>query len=375
MSDQERLEKRINEILEQSFLGPYLKQLTITDIRFNGTQLRIQDNEKGRYFPPDQPSKEEVQKLVKQISDIQKGNFSHAEPQLDTEIGILRISGTHQRISIDGVNLAIRVSRPHLAISSIAALVTGDYEPLEQLFKVLMLAESNLIICGRTGSGKTEFQKLLVGYTAEDANIVLIEDTRDSHIKTLYPEKDITSWKTIPGVFEMSDGVKAALRNNPDWTIIAETRGAVSADVLDSAKTDHAIITTLHAKGAMNIPSRLIPMIRQSPAYAIIDDQLIGNEIVEFLRWGCYLQGTRTKEGKTVRRIKELAEYTEFTSKGTVGNYVYREVKVRDQETGKYRIEQRYQPLSEKTLAELEDKELIHLVPDEFLPKGGSKQS
>ena len=59
-----------------------MKQLTITDIRFNGTQLRIQDNEKGRYFPPDQPSKEEVQKLVKQISDIQKGNFSHAEPQL-----------------------------------------------------------------------------------------------------------------------------------------------------------------------------------------------------------------------------------------------------------------------------------------------------
>ena len=38
MSEQERLEKRINEILEQSFLGPYFKQLTITDIRFNRTQ-------------------------------------------------------------------------------------------------------------------------------------------------------------------------------------------------------------------------------------------------------------------------------------------------------------------------------------------------
>ena len=141
--------------------------------------------------------------------------------------------------------------------------MTGDYEPLEQLFKVLMLAESNLIICGRTGSGKTEFQKLLVGYTAEDANIVLIEDTRDSHIKHYILKRILQVGKRY-GVFEMSDGVKAALRNNPDWTIIAETRGAVSADVLDSAKTDHAIITTLHAKGAMNIPSRLIPMIRQS---------------------------------------------------------------------------------------------------------------
>ncbi|MFY2307171.1 ATPase, T2SS/T4P/T4SS family [Lysinibacillus fusiformis] len=375
MSEQELLEKRINEILEQSFLGPYLKQLTITDIRFNGTQLRIQDNEKGRYLAPDQPSKEEVQRLVKQISDVQKRNFSHSEPQLDTEIGILRISATHQRISPDGINLAIRISRPHLAISSIADLVTGEHEPLERLFNILMLSEDNLVICGRTGSGKTEFQKLLVGYTEEDANIFLIEDTRDSHIKALYPERDITSLKTIPGVFEMSDGVKTALRNNPDWTIIAETRGAVSADVLDSAKTDHAIITTLHAKGAKNIPSRFIPMIRQSPAYAIIEDQLIGSEIVEFLRWGCYLQGKRKKGGKTIRRVKELMEYTDFTSKGAVGNYVYREVKVRDQKTGKYRIEQRYHPLSEKTLAELEDKELIHLVPDEFLPKGGSKQS
>ncbi len=366
MNDQELQEKRINEILDNSFLGPLLKIESITDIKFNGTHLRIQDNEKGRYLAPDQPSEEMVKTLIKQIADVQKSTFTYTEPQLDTEIGILRISATHRRISPDGTTLAVRISRPRLAIESIGNIISGDYTDIEQLFKVLMLAENNLVIAGRTGSGKTEFQKLLVGYTADDANIVLIEDTRDSHIKALYPEKDISSWKTVPGLFEMSDGVQAGLRNNPDWTIIAETRGKVSADVLDSAKTDHAIITTVHAKGAMNIPSRLIPMIRQSPAYAIIDDQLIGNEIVEFLRFGCYLQGTRTKEGKTIRRIKELVEYTDFTSKGATGNYVYREVKVRDSESGEYRTEQRFHKLSEKTLTELEDKELIHLVPDVF---------
>lgn len=375
MNDQELQEKRINEILDKSFLGPLLKIESITDIKFNGTHLRIQDNEKGRYLAPDQPSEEMVKTLIKQIADVQKSTFTYIEPQLDTEIGILRISATHRRISPDGTTLAVRISRPRLAIESIGNIISGDYKDIEQLFKVLMLAENNLIIAGRTGSGKTEFQKLLVGYTADDSNIVLIEDTRDSHIKALYPERDISSWKTVPGLFEMSDGVQAGLRNNPDWMIIAETRGKVSADVLDSAKTDHALITTLHSKGAMNIPSRLIPMIRQSPAYAIIDDQLIGNEIVEFLRWGCYLQGTRTTEGRTIRRLKELVEYTDFTPKGATGNYVYREVKVRDPETGEYRIEQRYQPLSKKTLTELEDKELIHLVPDVFLPKGGNKQS
>jgi len=368
MSDLELLEKRINEILENSFLGPFLKNHSITDIKYNGTHLRIQDNNIGRYLAENQPTEDEVKTLVKKIADVQKFTFTHTEPQLDTEIGILRISATHRRISPEGTTLAVRISRPHLAIESIANVITGDYRDIEQLFKVLMLAESNMVIAGRTGSGKTEFQKLLVSYIADDANITLIEDTRDSHIKTLYPEKDITSWKTVPGLFEMADGVKAALRNNPDWTIIAETRGEVSADVLDSAKTDHAIITTVHAKGAMNIPSRFIPMIRQSPAYAIIDDQLIGNELVEFLRWGVYLQADRI-QGKTERRLKELAEYTDFTQKGAVGSYVYREVKIMDEKTGEYRIEQRFHPLSDKTLAELEDKGLIHLVPDIFKVK------
>ncbi|UDK94850.1 Flp pilus assembly complex ATPase component TadA (plasmid) [Lysinibacillus sphaericus] len=189
MNDQELQEKRINEILDKSFLVPLLKIESITDVKFNGTHLRIQDNEKGRYLAPDQPSEEMVKTLIKQIADVQKSTFTYIEPQLDTEIGILRISATHRRISPDGTTLAVRISRPRLAIESIGNIISGDYKDIEQLFKVLMLAENNLVIAGRTGSGKTEFQKLLVGYTADDSNIVLIEDTRDSHIKALYPEK------------------------------------------------------------------------------------------------------------------------------------------------------------------------------------------
>jgi len=70
-----------------------------------------------------------------------------------------------------------------------------------------------------------------------------------------------------------SDEVKVALCNNTAWPIIAETRGEVAADVLDRAKTDHAIITTVHAKGAMNILSRLIPKFTQKGA--------VGNHVYE----------------------------------------------------------------------------------------------
>lgn len=361
-------EKRIQEIFENSFLGPYLKDDGYTDMSFNGTAFRVQHNEKGRFEPEEQPTLEEVKVLCKQISDLQKGKFTNSDPVLDTEIGYIRLNAMHEAISPDGMTFAVRVSRPRLSAGSIADLTAGSSIEVEELLKVLILAESNIVISGRTGSGKTEFQKLLVGFIPDDSKITLIEDTRDSHIKAIYPKKDINSWKTMPGKFEMADGVKAALRNNPDWTIIAETRGEVSADVLDSAKTDHAIITTLHAKGAMNIPSRLIPMIRQSKAYAIIDDQLIGNEIVEFLRFGIHLKAERV-DGRTVRRIKEIVEYTDFTSKGAVGTYLYRDLKIRDEITGEYKVNQEFNPLTAKTIAELEDKELIHLLPDVFKSK------
>ncbi|MEK4031300.1 ATPase, T2SS/T4P/T4SS family [Pseudobacillus sp. FSL P4-0506] len=358
-------EKRIQEILENSFIGEYIKDEGITDIKFNGTSLRLQHNEKGRYPAPKQPSYEEVKRLIKQIADIQKEEFTNAKPELNTEIGFLRVNAVHECISEDGMTFAIRVSRPRLAVSSISDLTSGVHTDVENLLKVLMLAESNILISGRTGTGKTELQKLLVSFIDEDSNIILVEDTRDSHIKTLYPLKDISSWKTISDKFTMADSVRAALRNNPDWIIIAETRGAVSADVLDSAKTDHAIITTIHAKGAMNIPSRLIPMIRQSPAYAIIDDQLIGNEIIEFLRFGIHLQ-SKVINGKTVRRIKEIVEYTDFTEKGAVGTYLYRELIKYDPSLKEYRFEQEFNPLSQKVLDSIEDKELYHLLPDVF---------
>ncbi len=362
-------EQRIYNLLNNSFLGPHMAIESVTDIKYNGTHLRIKDNVKAPYFAPIQPTEDDVKQLIKQIADVQQRTFTYAEPRLDTEIGILRINALHKRVSPDGTTLAVRISRPRLAIESLESLVPNNDEIVEQLFKVLMLAELNMVLAGRTGAGKTEFQKLLVGYMDENASIFLAEDTRDSHIKALYPERDITSVKTIPGIYEMSDAVKDGLRNDPDYLMPAEIRGAEAADALDAVKTDHAILTTIHAPSAMDIPLRMSPMIRQAPAYARASDLSIGNEIVRFLRFGAYLRAERNDEQKTVRYLKELVEFEDYTEKGATGRYLYQVVKVRDVKTGRYYQEQRFGTLSERTCAELEDKELIHLVPAVLLPK------
>ncbi|MEC1177269.1 ATPase, T2SS/T4P/T4SS family [Metasolibacillus meyeri] len=360
-------EQRIHTILSNSFLGPYLDVESITDIKFNGTRLRIKDNERAPYYPKIQPTEDDVKKLIKLIADVMGQTFTYEQLRLNTEIGILRISASHKRISPEGTVLSVRISRPRLAIRSVESLVGANYEVVEQLFRVLMLAELSIVLSGRTNAGKTEFQKLLVGYMHDDASIFLIEDTRDSHIKALYPERDIISLKTIKDVYEMSEAVKDGLRNDPDYLMPAEVRGGETADALDAVKTDHAVIITIHAPSAMDIPLRAIPMIRQSPSYTRASDVSIGNEIVRFFRFGAYLKGERNKEQKTIRYLKELVEFDSYTEKGAEGRYVYRVIKELDPMTGLYVQKQHFGKLSDRTLEELEDKELVHLVPPIFL--------
>lgn len=353
--------------LTNSFIGRYLVDPGYTDLKYNGTTFWVQHNTKGRYVPTVQPTIEEVEDLITTMANDMGRTLTDTNMEMNIEVGYLRVNAIHSVVSVEGMSFAMRVSRPRLAIKDLDEISHGNGEVLDNLFNLLIKAEQNLLVSGRTGTGKTELQKYLIQYTSNDSNIVLIEDTRDSHIKTIYPEKDITSWRTVEGEYEMADGVRSALRNNPDWVIIAETRGAVSADILDSAKTDHAIITTLHAKSALAIPSRLIPMIRQSDQYARTDDQVIGNEIVEHLKFGIQLRAELI-DNKMVRYISEIVEYTGFTPRGAVGNTLYKFGYHYDRETGEYQQVTELGKLSEETASELENKRLIHLLPDVFNP-------
>lgn len=369
---QER-EERIEQILQNSFINQYLEQETITDINFDGVKLTLLDNKKGPIVPKEQPTLEEVRRLMTQITNVQGKQLNNSNPIMDTEIGYLRVNAVDDTVSPDGMTFSIRVSRPRLAITGIAEMTAGKVKEVEDLLNVLILAHGNIIISGETGTGKTELQKLLVNYIPDDELIVLIEDTRDSHIKALYPRKNIKSWQSLTSderekKVTIQDLVKAGLRNFPKWMLVSETRGAEAGDMLDSAKTGHSIITTLHATGAMDIPSRLMSMIRQSPSYSQVSDQIIGKEVTKFLRYGIHLEAHLEEQG-IVRRIKEIVEFTDFTERGTVGKYLYRKKNVYNEKTGEYELVEEFGELSDETLSFIHDRKLYHFLPDVFKPK------
>lgn len=361
-------EKEIEELLRNSFLKPYLEDEHVTDIGFNGKELWIQSNKKGRYKPKKQPTHNEVYRLGKKIADIQGKQFTPNDPILDTDLSYLRVNFMHQDISPSGCTFAIRVSKPKLVTTDLSSFANED---VADLLKALIKADTNMIISGRTGSGKTELQKLLVGFIDDHKKITLMEDTMDSHIKELYPQKDINSWRTLTDdsrdkKITFHDLNKAGLRNNPDWMIIAETRGSEAYSMLESALTDHAIITTIHAKGAGAIPSRLLSMIGQNYQ---VNEVLLGQDIVNTFRFGIYLMMEFTDDG-IKRYIREIVEFIGFSEKGTEYTTLYQVEKKYDREKKEYKNVVTTNPLSERSVIDLRNKGLVHLVPEIFLPKG-----
>lgn len=370
-------DEQIHRIIYQSFLGTYLKMDTVTDINYDGHKVQLLDNMVGPIRPKEQPTQDDVKRLLNQIANVQGRQLNTSNPIMDTEIGFLRVNAVDSSASPDGITFSIRVSRPRLAIPDISNMTVGGRPEVSDLLNSLVKAQSNIIISGETGSGKTELQKYLVGYTEDDDLIIVIEDTRDSHIKALYPEKNIKSWQTLTSEdrerkYGISDFVKAGLRNFPDWMIVSETRGEEAGDMLDSAKTGHPIITTLHATSAIDIPSRLMSMIRQAAAYRQVTDMVVGQEITKFLRFGIHLASVseKTPEGtRIVRRIKEIVEYTGYSPEGPMGNYLYRAVNQYNESIGDYEMVEEFGALSETTIHAMKDKRIYHMLPDLFKPE------
>lgn len=362
-------EQAIRAVFEQTFLNEIVEDFdttTITDISHNGTELRVQCNVRGRYVPARQPSKGEVRSLLRRIANLQGYEFTESDAILDTEIGGVRLSANHQIISPTGDSFSLRISRPRLALTDIREIgqeIVGD------LMTTLVKANTNIVIAGVTGTGKTELQKYLVGAIPDHQIICLMEDTMDSHLKALYPKKSIFSWRTLTQESRTKkvyyrDLIKASLRNNPEWAIISETRGDDAYYVLQVALTGHSIMTTIHAEDVFAIPTRMLDMIAEARA---VNTELVGNNIVKYLSIGIQTRAEVTPTG--IRRfIGEIAEYTDFENGKVKGNTLYRVTKKYDKDTGTYKYTYKLGKLSERMIDRLTDAEVIHLLPKAFLP-------
>ena len=298
------VEKILRESVGLGKIEEILQDPAITDIVYNGTALVLETNEK-KWQVEESITPDYMEKIVHKLANMSGKEFTTKDPILDVQFHNLRVNAVHQSLATVGLTVAFRVSRSTLVLTEDNFSELAPIQALH-LLQACVGSFCNLVLSGETGAGKTELQKCLIQSIPFDQRIALVEDVQESHVKDLFPDKDVLAWHS-EGKVDMSALIKAGLRNNPQWLLVTEMRSAHEAyEWLQGLMTDHKSITTVHAVSAQAIPDRILNMILE--AYPI-DEARFLRTIQQYIDIGVQLR-VRTIHGKKKRYIEEIVYHT-----------------------------------------------------------------
>lgn len=318
----ENAEYIVNEMVGTGIIERLIRDDdTITDIEWDGDHLAILSNDEiiimdGKDLNIDD---EYINRLIQKFVAVNKTEFNRNQALFNGMYGNMRMSATHTETSPYGITFSLRVSKSRLALNESNWLNFAPQFVLDWLSTVIN-ARANIVIAGETGAGKTELQKFLLGFAAPTEKFYLIEDVQESHLKELYPNRRLFSTLTTPK-YSISDHVKHALRNNPEWIIVAETRGEEAYEMLQAILSSHNIITTVHATDARAIPHRFMNMCLSGGSSA--SEKMLEDDIYRYFDLGMHIKRT-THNGKTIRYLSEVVEYNADGTATTVFHQVFR---------------------------------------------------
>lgn len=295
------------EYLYSTPLASLLKKESVTDIGYNGKEIFYLDNNVGRVKSNIAFNKDDARDFIRQIANICERQFSIASPTLNVTIGNYRINAMHQSIGRESgeqvVTFAIRIGSPKIRIFDDKDFLSDE---LKELFDVLTYSNQSIVIGGLPGTGKTELQKYLLTRLNKDQRVIVVDNVLELENVRDYINYDLTVWQynennqnvTLPIL------IKEALRNMPDWLILAEGRGKEMLDILNSAVTGLPIITTLHSYDVHSIPVRMARMVMMNEENARYEDIL--NDIKYHFRYFVYLKRGKDQNGKVKRYIESI---------------------------------------------------------------------
>ena len=250
--------------IENSFLSSLLHDEDVTDISYNGMDIFYVSNSKGRIKSDIVIEQQLARDFLRQIANISEQQFSYTSPILDVSIDKYRINAAHQTIgkinNEDVVTFSIRIASTKPRITAESDFFTPL---LVELISLISSSHRSMVIGGITSSGKTEFQKYILRNFQSNERVIVIDNVLELDAIRQDSDIDLTCWKVDEKNPYTSCGllIKNALRNNPDWLILAEARDKEMVDVLNSAMTGIPLITTIHAHDVYSLPFRMGRMV------------------------------------------------------------------------------------------------------------------
>ena len=202
-------------------------------------------------------SEEELRGLVREvISDTQAQTFEGGE---DLDFSYAPAEGERYRFNVfrktGGVGAVIRV-------------VPKTIPPLDQLglppvVKTLASGHQGLLlVTGATGTGKSTTLASIIDFLNSNRklNIITIEDP----VEYVHRSKSslVVQREIGTSVGSFAEGLRAALREDPDVILVGELRDAETIMMaMTAAETGHLVLGTLHTSSAVKTIDRIIDVL------------------------------------------------------------------------------------------------------------------
>jgi len=219
-------------------------------------------------------------------------------------------------VSEDGGRFRVNVFRKETGVGATFRFIPGDVPTLESLDlppvvrKLCDHHQGMILVTGSTGTGKSTTLAAMIDHlnNTKNCNIISLEDP----IEFIHRSKQAQIIQRELGTHlpSFADGIRAALREDPDVILVGELRDAETIQMaMTAAETGHLVLGTLHTTGAVKTIDRVIDalpgdMREQSKSFLA---QSLNAVITQTL--------VRTPDGRGRRAVVEIMLMTRAIAK------------------------------------------------------------
>ena len=168
-------------------------------------------------------------------------------------------------VSSEGGRFRVNVYRKDTGVGATFRTIPSVVPTLEKLAlpdvvtKLCDFHQGMVLVTGSTGSGKSTMLAAMIDHlnSTRRLNIISLEDP----IEFVHPSKNSQVIQRELGTHipSFADGVRAALREDPDVILVGELRdGETISMAMTAAETGHLVLGTLHTTSAVKSVDRII---------------------------------------------------------------------------------------------------------------------
>lgn len=217
--------------------------------------------------------------------DSQDGRFSIRLPIGDVEVRVSILPGAYNE------SIVMRLLNPKSIDVPLESLGINK-KLLDILLKEIDRPDGMILTTGPTGSGKTTtLYSFLKKIHDPKVKIITIEDPIEYHLP------GIVQTQVNDKGYNFAEGLRAAVRQDPDIIMIGEIRDNETAEAaIQSASTGHLVLSTLHANSAAGTVSRIIKMNVSPDDLANASNLFMAQRLVRQLCNHCKQESVPTTE-------------------------------------------------------------------------------